>query len=167
MTADWPGPVPSSQCSIQVDFDRVASELQFADFFSGVLPCVSFEHSLVDSCASPKRGSALPAGTTRRRTESSKKETSACSVWVVSNQMEGAMDKSFAAISGTFAILVAMMLVSGVAEAGASASAASKYGHPSQVAAVHQADRLTQRPHAGISEYSASARAPSHRHAYR
>jgi hypothetical protein len=77
------------------------------------------------------------------------------------------MYRRLATITGAFAILAAMLLGSGHAEAGASASAPSKYGHPSQVAAVHEANRLTQSLHPGITEYSASARDPSRGHARR
>jgi hypothetical protein len=74
-----------------------------------------------------------------------------------------------ATITVTFAILASALLTSGRAEAGASASAASKYGHSSQVAAVSQVRTVRQarRPDVGITEYSSSARTPSHGHAYR
>ena len=74
------------------------------------------------------------------------------------------------AATGTLAILAAALLVSGRAEAGASASAPSKYTNTSQVAAVHQV-RTNRQPRTsdfGITEYSSSsARTPSHGHAYR
>jgi hypothetical protein len=74
-----------------------------------------------------------------------------------------------AAITVTLAILAASLLVAGGAEAGASASAASKYGHPSQVASVSEVRTVRQarRPAIGITEYSSSSRTPSHGHAYR
>jgi hypothetical protein len=74
-----------------------------------------------------------------------------------------------ATITVTFAILALALLTSGRAEAGASASAASKYGHSSQVAAVSQVRTVRQarRPDVGITEYSSSSRTPSHGHAYR
>jgi hypothetical protein len=74
-----------------------------------------------------------------------------------------------ATITVTFAILALALLTSGRAEAGASASAASKYGHSSQIAAVSQVRTVRQarRPDVGITEYSSSARTPSHGHAYR
>jgi hypothetical protein len=79
------------------------------------------------------------------------------------------MYKSLAA-TGTLAILAAALPASGRAEAGASASAPSKYAHTSQVAAVHQV-RTNRQPRSsdfGITEYSSSsARTPSHGHAYR
>jgi hypothetical protein len=62
-----------------------------------------------------------------------------------------------ATITGTLAILAAALLASGRAEAGASASAASKYGHSNQVAAVHQANRQAQRSDFPITEYSSSS----------
>ena len=80
------------------------------------------------------------------------------------------MSKSLATVTGTLAILAAALLVSSRAEAGASASAPSKYGHTSQVAAVSQVrtDRQVRRHDFGITEYSSSsARTPSHGHAYR
>jgi hypothetical protein len=63
-----------------------------------------------------------------------------------------------ATITGTFAILAAALLVSG-AEAGASASAPSKYGHTSQVATVYQVrtDQQVRRHDVGITEYSSSS----------
>jgi hypothetical protein len=70
-----------------------------------------------------------------------------------------------ATITGTLAILAAALLVSG-AEAGASASAASKYGHQNQVVAVHQANRHAQRSDFAITEYSSSS-ARTHAPKYR
>lgn len=66
-----------------------------------------------------------------------------------------------ATITGTLAILAGALLVSG-AEAGGSASAASKYGHASQVqvATTYMAAgsaRQVQRPDYGITEYSSSS----------
>jgi hypothetical protein len=79
------------------------------------------------------------------------------------------MYKSLAA-TGTLAILAAALLASGRAEAGASASAPSKYTNTSQVAAVRQV-RTNRPPRSsdfGITEYSSSsARTPSRGHAYR
>jgi hypothetical protein len=74
------------------------------------------------------------------------------------------------ATTGTLAILAAALLVSGRAEAGASASAPSKYAHnTSQVAAVYlvSGNRLQRKPNIGITEYSSSSRTPSYGHAYR
>jgi hypothetical protein len=102
--------------------------------------------------------------------ESSIGNVQACSVWVVSNQMEAAMCKFLATITGTLAILAATLLASDRAEAGASASAPSKYAHTSQVATVYQArtGRQARNPKFGITEYSSSsARNPSRGHAYR
>lgn len=74
-----------------------------------------------------------------------------------------------AAITGTLAILAAALLVPGRAEAGASASAASKYGHTSQVAAAAQVRtvRHARTPNFGITEYSSSSRTASPGRAYR
>jgi hypothetical protein len=87
---------------------------------------------------------------------------------IVSNQMEAAMHK--VTITGTLAILAAALLISGRAEAGASASAPSKYAHTTQVATVNQVPtkRQVRKPEFGITEYSSSsARTPSRGHAYR
>jgi hypothetical protein len=87
-----------------------------------------------------------------------------CSVWVVSNPMETAMHK--ATITGTLTLLAAALLVSGSAQAGGgAASAASKYGHSTQVAAVHQPNRQAQSDFA-ITEYSSSS-AKTHAPKYR
>jgi hypothetical protein len=75
-----------------------------------------------------------------------------------------------ATITGTLVIVAAALLASGRAEAGSSASAPSKYGHSSQVGAIHQAqtNRQAQRSDFAITEFSSSsARTPSHGHAYR
>jgi hypothetical protein len=88
----------------------------------------------------------------------------ACSVWVVSSQMEAAMHK--ATITGTLAILAVALLVSGSAQAGGGAtSAASKYGHTSQVAAV-QTNRQARRADFPITEFSSSS-ARTHAPKYR
>ena len=80
------------------------------------------------------------------------------------------MYKCLVTVTGAIAILAATLLVSGRAEAGASASAPSKYGRTSQAAAVYQVrtERQARKPGFGITEYSSSsARTPSHGHAYR
>jgi hypothetical protein len=72
--------------------------------------------------------------------------------------MESAMYK--VATTGTLVILAAALLVSGRAEAGGgSASAASKYGHTSQVAAVSQVqtNRQERRADFRITEFSSSS----------
>ena len=76
------------------------------------------------------------------------------------------MNKSAVSITGAFAILAAVLLVSGRAEAGGSASAASKHGHTSQVASVNQANRQTRRTDFPITEYSSSS-ARTHAAKYR
>jgi hypothetical protein len=94
----------------------------------------------------------------------------ACSVWVVPNPMEAAMYKNLASIIGTLAIVSAALLASSHAEAGASASAPSKYAYTTQVAAAHQvrADRQARRSDFPITEYSSSsAKNPLHGQAYR
>jgi hypothetical protein len=80
------------------------------------------------------------------------------------------MYKSVVTITGAFAILAVALLAPDRAEAGASASAASKYAHTTQVATVYQVPtkRQVRKPDFGITEYSSSsARTPSHGHAYR
>jgi hypothetical protein len=80
------------------------------------------------------------------------------------------MYKCLATIAGTLAILAPALLVSGSAEAGASASAPSKYAHRSHVVAVDQVriNRQVRRPNFAITEYSSSSvRSPSRGHAYR
>ena len=80
------------------------------------------------------------------------------------------MYKSLATIAGTLAILAAALLTSGRAEAGASASAPSKYGRTSQVAAgdLVRTNRQARKPDFGITEYSSSSvRNPPRGHGYR
>ena len=74
------------------------------------------------------------------------------------------MFKSLATITGILAILSAALLSSGRAEAGASASAPSKYTRSSQLALQQgQNSRQTGRNDFGITEYSSSsARNRSH-----
>ena len=67
------------------------------------------------------------------------------------------MRKSLAAFAGTFAILsVALLLTSGTAGAGASASAPSKYAHANRLAS-QQAQSQVGRNDFGITEYSSSS----------
>jgi hypothetical protein len=82
----------------------------------------------------------------------------ACSVWVVSSQMEAAMRKGLVTIAGALAIVSATLLVCGQAEAGASASAASKYA-TNQVAPASQVrtHRLARASDATITEFSSSS----------
>jgi hypothetical protein len=70
--------------------------------------------------------------------------------------MEAAMYKHLATIAGTLAILSGALLVSDRAEAGASASAPSKYSNANQVAA-QQSNRQGHRNDFGITEYSSSS----------
>jgi hypothetical protein len=72
--------------------------------------------------------------------------------------MEAGMHK--ATITGTLVVLAGALLVSGRAEAGGgSASAASKYGHASQIAAVSQVqtNRQARRADFRITEFSSSS----------
>jgi hypothetical protein len=78
--------------------------------------------------------------------------------------MEAAMYKYLATIAGALAILSGSLLVSDRAEAGASASAPSKYSHANQVAAAQQANRQAHRNDFGITEYSSSSARKSSQH---
>jgi hypothetical protein len=82
--------------------------------------------------------------------------------------MEAAMYKYLATIAGALAILSGSLLVSDRAEAGASASAPSKYNHANQVAAAQQANRQANRQahrnDFGITEYSSSSARKSSQH---
>jgi hypothetical protein len=69
--------------------------------------------------------------------------------------MEAAMYKSLAAIAGALAILCGALLVSDSAQAGASASAPSKYSRANQLAANQ--GQTTKRNDFGITEYSSSS----------
>jgi hypothetical protein len=94
---------------------------------------------------------------TRRRTEVFELgNVQACSVWVVSNQMEATMYKYLATIAGTLAIFSGALLVSDRAEAGASASAPSKYARAHHIDS-HQTVRQAGRTDFGITEYSSSS----------
>jgi hypothetical protein len=78
--------------------------------------------------------------------------------------MEAAVYKYLATIAGTFAILCGALLVSDRAEAGASASAPSKYSRANQLAS-QQTVRQAGRNDFGITEYSSSsARKRSQQH---
>jgi hypothetical protein len=69
--------------------------------------------------------------------------------------MEIAMHR--ATIAGALAILATALLVSGRAEAGASASAASKYTNSKSQVAVVQTDRQARRNDVAITEFSSSS----------
>jgi hypothetical protein len=75
--------------------------------------------------------------------------------------MEAAMPKSLGTIAGALAILSAALLSCGSAEAGASASAPSKYSNASHVAQA----QTNRHSHVVITEYSSSSArntAPKH-----
>jgi hypothetical protein len=78
--------------------------------------------------------------------------------------MEEAMFKCLATITGTLALLSAAVLISDSAQAGASASAPSKYSRATQLASQQgQINRQAGRNDFGITEYSSSsARNRSH-----
>jgi hypothetical protein len=67
------------------------------------------------------------------------------------------MSRYLATIAGTLVLLSGTVLVSDSAQAGASASAPSKYNHASQVAAARQTNRQAHRNDFGITEYSSSS----------
>lgn len=79
------------------------------------------------------------------------------------------MYKCFATIAGTAAVLAAAMLLAGRAEAGASASAPSKYAQANHVTAYQaRINRQAQKPDFAITEYSSSsAKNPARGHGYR
>ena len=66
------------------------------------------------------------------------------------------MYKSLAAIAGALTLLSGALLVSDRVEAGASASAPSKYSHSNQTA-TQQAQNNRHRNDFGITEYSSSS----------
>ena len=77
------------------------------------------------------------------------------------------MTTRFAIFAQTTAILAAALLASSGAEAGGATSAASKYGHSSQVATVQvRTQRQAQRSDFAITEYSSSS-ARTHAAKYR
>lgn len=143
--------------------------------------CSFFEHLLIVSCASRYLGSLL-YGTTRRRTESSIGNAGpslfraslfrfkavpfqACSVPSLFrlsclDQMEAAMRKLLVTAIASLAIISGSLLVANRAEAGASASAPSKYSN--QAASAHQVQTARHERFA-IMEYSSSS-AKNHRH---
>jgi hypothetical protein len=143
--------------------------------FSRRCCCSSFEHLLIDSCASRKPGSSSD-GTTRRRTESSignagpKSSRSSLfrskpfhpSLFRLSclNQMEAAMRKLLVTAIASLALVSGSLLIANRAEAGASASAPSKYSN--QAASAHQV-RTVRHENFPITEYSSSS-AKNQRH---
>ena len=72
------------------------------------------------------------------------------------------MSRYFATIAGALAILSGAVLLSDSAQAGASASAPSKYSRANQVAAAQQANRHSN--DFGITEYSSSSAKNAPRH---
>ena len=94
----------------------------------------------------------------RRQAEVITLETFTATLLRCLGYMEEAMFKCLATLTGTLAILSAALLLSGPANAGASASAPSKYSRSSQLAS-HQAlvNRQAGRNDVGITEYSSSS----------
>jgi len=74
------------------------------------------------------------------------------------------MYKHLATIAGILAILSGAALASDRAEAGASASAPSKYSRANQLAAAQQTNRQAHRNDFGITEYSSSSAKSSSKH---
>ena len=74
------------------------------------------------------------------------------------------MYKCLATTAGTLAILCGALLASDRAEAGASASAPSKYSRANQLAAAQQTNRQAHRNDFGITEYSSSSAKSSSKH---
>jgi hypothetical protein len=79
--------------------------------------------------------------------------------------MEDAMSKCLVTIIGALGILSGSLLPLDSAQAGASASAPSKYAHASQVASASQVstNRAAHRPAFTITEYSSSS-VRTHKH---
>jgi hypothetical protein len=75
--------------------------------------------------------------------------------------MEAAMNKYLVTIAGALVLVSGSLLASGRAEAGASASAPSKY---SNQAASAQKARIDRPSHVAITEYSSSARNSATKH---
>jgi hypothetical protein len=67
------------------------------------------------------------------------------------------MYRCLATVAGTLAILSLAVLISGRAEAGASASAPSKYAHANRVASQQAQVRQAGRSDFGITEFSSSS----------
>jgi hypothetical protein len=78
--------------------------------------------------------------------------------------MEDVMRNVHTGILGAIGILAVALLTPGLAEAGASASAPSKY-RPNQIGASHQ-EQQARKPDSGITEFSSSARRPSQRQSH-
>ena len=72
------------------------------------------------------------------------------------------MSRSFATIAATLAIFSGALLISDSAQAGASASAPSKYSRANQIAAAQQTNRQAHRNDFGITEYSSSSAKTTH-----
>jgi hypothetical protein len=66
------------------------------------------------------------------------------------------MSKCLAVVTGTLAVIGVALLATHPAEAGASASAASKYTNAHQVASAHST-RTARNSNVGITEYSSSS----------
>jgi hypothetical protein len=71
------------------------------------------------------------------------------------------MCRGHATILGAIGVVAIALLTGGQAQAGASASAPSKY-RPNQIGVAHQQLQV-RKPGSGITEFSSSARKPSYR----
>jgi hypothetical protein len=129
-----------------------------------------FEHLPIVSCTSRNPGSSSD-GTTTRRTESSignadpsffRPKPFRPSLFRLSclNRMEAAMRKLLVTAIASLAIVSGSLLIANRADAGASASAPSKYSN--QAASAHQV-RTARHEHFPITEYSSSS-AKNQRH---
>ena len=74
------------------------------------------------------------------------------------------MCKSHTTILGAIGIFAIVLVTVGQAQAGASASAPSKY-RPNQIGAAHQ-ERQARKPDLNITEFSSLARRPSRRQSH-
>jgi hypothetical protein len=140
---------------------------------SGGSCCSYFGHAMFDFLRIPKVATIIfdhKATPARRRQQDVEPKRCLGNVHarpmrVISSQMEAAMSRYLATITGTLALLCGALLLADRAEAGASASAPSKNNRASQLSASQQAqaNRQARRNDFGITEFSSSSpRNPQH-----
>ena len=144
-------------CGRRASFDfkpQNLGSMSVCRLFRRRFTCSFSEHLLIDSCTSRNPGSSSDA-TTRRRTESSIGNARP-SLFRLScfNQMEAAMRKLLVPVMASLAIVSGSLLIANRADAGASASAPSKYSN--HAASVQQV-RTARHEHFPITEYSSSS----------
>jgi hypothetical protein len=131
-----------------------------ARLLAAVLVWLYFKQFLFIYCAG-LRSVASSANETTRRSKTSRRiieQETLKQAPLSSDQMEEAMFKHSVVLAGTFVVLFAVLSLTGRAEAGASASAASKNTRAHQLAA-HQAQtgHKAAKNDFGITEYSSSS----------